>query len=175
MQRGLATIEIILATIIIAVLVKVAVPNAARIIDRVSLDYEIKHFYSDLRYIQSMGRSSKISDKGMGQTGIINETGVDVNLIITPEKNGYQIFRGKDNNKKALREPHYFSNGVKINLKDHEVTNSIKIEFDEEGKAKIKCDNSILNSATLVFTSNLKKKKFIKFDSVGRIRADLTE
>ena len=162
MQRGLATIEIILATIIIAVLVKVAVPNAARIIDRVSLDYEIKHFYSDLRYIQSMGRSSKISDKGMGQTGIINETGVDVNLIITPEKNGYQIFRGKDNNKKALREPHYFSNGVKITYSPKN-----EINFDSEGKANIVTDHVTL-------TSRLGKNKYIIFNSVGRLRGSLT-
>ncbi|MBQ6132327.1 MAG: type II secretion system protein [Selenomonadaceae bacterium] len=39
MQKGFATLEIILFTLIIAVLATATLPNAARIIDRVALDY----------------------------------------------------------------------------------------------------------------------------------------
>ena len=118
MQRGIATLEVVIAVMIIAVLAKVAVPNAARVIDTVALDYEIKRLYSDLRLVQSMDRISDSDDKPT--------------LIIDKDKNFYQI---------SNREPHYLRNGVKIYY-----TPQNEIYFDADGKANIAPDHITLKS-----------------------------
>ena len=64
MQKGIATLEVILAVLIIALLMKVAVPNATRLIDRAALDYETKRLYSELRFLQIdkvHGQASELS------------------------------------------------------------------------------------------------------------------
>ncbi len=160
MQKGLATLEIILATMIIAILASSAVPNAARLIDSVSLDYETKRLYSELRFIQEMSRSTTISDIGTGGTGIITDTGAEPTLIIYPDKNYYQVFRAADENN-PIREPHYLSKGIKISSPKN------KISFNSDGKADI-------NSNHITLTSRFGKNKYLIFDSVGRIRASLT-
>ena len=156
MQKGIATLEIILAIMIIAILATVAVPNAVRLIDRVSLDYETKRLYSELRFIQEMSRSSTISAIGTGGTGIIKGNDEKPTLKFYSEKNYYQVFKDADN---PLREPHYLSYGVKISSPKNE------INFDSDGKANI-------NSDHLTLTSRLGKEKKIVFDSVGRIRGE---
>ena len=173
MQRGLATLEIILVTVIIGVLVKVAVPNVARIIDTAALDYETKRLYSELRFIEEMNRSSRIVPTGTGTTNLLVTSAVDkggenIILNIKRNENCYQVFRG-NSGKIPLREPHYFSYGVKIKLESGTDT-IIKIYFDSDGKATI--NNK--KSDTLILTSRLGKKKYIIFDSVGRMRASLT-
>ena len=169
MQRGLATLEIIFAIIIIGVLVKVAVPNAARILDTAALDYETKKLYSELRFIQEMGRSSTIEAKGMGNTNILGTAngivGSDkIALTINSKEKSYQVSRiDKDGRViAALREPHYLSNSMK------EISSPKNpISFDSDGKANI-----VSNHITL--TSRLGKNRYIIFNSVGRMRASLT-
>lgn len=172
MQRGFATIEIILVTLIIAVLVKVAVPKAAQLIDAVALDYENKRFYSESRYVQAMGRSTKLSITGVGNTNIVSATGTQPTLHIDTTKNYYRVFRNAGTDK-PLREPHYLSNGMTIKLESG-TDATIQINFDSDGKAIIRNDSNTLNSATLTLTSRLGKKKYIVFNSVGRIRGSLT-
>ena len=164
MQKGFATLEIILVTIIIAVLMKIAVPNAAQLIDTVSLDYEQKRFYSELRYVQAMGRSNELLEKGMGNTKITITSEYKPEkptLRIDTTKNYYQVFRSPES-KKALREPHYLSNGMKIFSPENSIT------FDSDGKSNI-------NSDSIILTSRLGNKKYIVFDSVGRIRGSLKD
>ena len=162
MQKGLATLEIILAIIIIGVLVKVAVPNAAQILDTAALDYETKKLYSDLRFVQEMNRSSTISAAGMGNTNLLASSGNYIILTINRAENSYQVSNGT----KSLREPHYFSYGVTVKLENSNDA-TIKIYFDTDGKANI-------NSNHITLTSRLGKKKYIIFDSVGRMRSSLT-
>jgi len=167
MQKGIATLEIILAIMIIGVLMKFAVPKAAQIIDTVALDYETKRFYSELRFIQAMGKSSSVGAKGMGN-GIPGTDVAPPILFINRTENYYQVF--KDANiyiSKPIRERHYLSNDVTIKL-EYASDPTITINFNSEGKANI-------NSDTLTLTSRLGKKKYIRFDSVGRIRGSLTK
>ena len=168
MQKGLATLEIILAIIIIAVLTKFALPNAARILDGAALDYENKRLYSELRFVQEKGKATTIDDIGM--EGIIKENGLPTCLFIYPDKNYYQVFRGTDTNKKAIREPHYLANGITISFKSGVPQNAIT--FNEAGNA-IKLDRSSLSN-TLILTSRF-GKKYIVFNSVGRMRASLID
>ena len=169
MQRGLATLEIIFAIIIIGVLVKVAVPNAAQILDIAALDYETKKLYSELRFVQEMGRSSRIDDKGMGGTNLLSSAngviGSDkISLIINYKEKSYQVSRTDKDDRiiATLREPHYLSNSMK------EISSPKNpIYFDSDGKANI-----VSNHITL--TSRLGKKRYIIFNSVGRMRSSLT-
>ena len=173
MQKGLATLEIILAVMIIAVLTNVAVPNATRIIDRAALDYETKRLYSELRFVQSMSRSKTIKETGMSGNKDITKNIDDRKfiLVIDKSKTSYQVFRGIDTNKKALREPHYLSNGVTISFKYSVPKNTIT--FNGLGNATNTAGTALSN--TLILTSRLNKKNYIKFDSVGRIRSSLTD
>ena len=162
MQRGLVTLEIIFAIMIIGLFVKVAVPNAARILDAVALDYETKKFYSELRFVQEMNRSSIVVSTGAGNTNLLgSDSGDYVFLTIKRDENSYQVSRGTE----PLREPHYLSYDVKIKLKNSNDA-IIKIYFDLDGKADINGKNS----DTITLTSRLGKNRYIIFDSVGRFR-----
>lgn len=175
MQKGLATLEMIFAIMIIGVLVKVAVPNVARILDTAALDYETKKLYSELRFIQEMNKSSTIEAKGMGNTTFLtNNLGTngqeDIIWMFTPKKNFYQISRRHISNRTTLREPHYLFYGVTISFKKAIPENIIS--FDTEGKA-VNAYRKVLSN-TLILTSRLGKKRYIIFDSVGRMRASFT-
>ena len=161
MQRGLATLEIIFAIIIIGVLVKVAVPNAARILDTAALDYETKKLYSELRFVQEMNRSSTIVSTGMGNTNLLSSGGDYITLFINDGEKYYRVFR-EAGLKNPIREPHYLSKSIK---KISSPKNPIY--FDSDGKANI-----VSNHITL--TSRLGKNRYIIFNSVGRMRTSLT-
>ena len=162
MQRGLATLELILATMIIAVLVTVAVPNAALILDTAALDYETKRLYSELRFVQEMNRSSTVVSTGTGRT---EQSGDYIILTIKRNENSYLVSRGT----KSLREPHQLSYGVTVKL---ESSNDaiITIYFKSNGHADINGDNK----GKIILTSRRGKKRKIIFDNVGRIRAEIT-
>ena len=150
MQRGFATLEIIFAVIIVAVLTTCAVPNAVRMADRVALDYETKRLYSELRFLQTLNRIERVSAKGTGQS--FAPTVYPVMKISSDELN-YQIKRG-DN---ALREAHHLHYVKSITAPKDEIS------FDDAGKSNV-------TSNAIILTSRLGKSSEIVFDSVGRIR-----
>lgn len=185
MQKGLATLEIILTIIIIGVLVKVAVPNVARILDTAALDYETKRLYSELRFVQEMNRSSTIDSKGMGNTNLlVTADGTNavekVILQVKPDENYYQVLRG-NSGKKPIREPHDLSYGVTIffGVKvKNKIEKVFKVELNRitgngEGKLTDIYDKTL--DGTITLTSRLGKNRYIIFDSVGRMRASLTK
>ncbi|MBQ7454581.1 MAG: hypothetical protein IJS69_06000 [Selenomonadaceae bacterium] len=153
MQKGIATIEVILGALIISLLLSVAIPNATRILDRVALDYETKKFYSDLRFLQAMSRSNRPILNGTGRTDFVfDET---LYMQTYPASKSYQILRGNSSN--PVREIHYMQNIKTFN------TPANTISFDSTGKASI-------TSGAIVLTSRLGKTSKIVFDSVGRLR-----
>lgn len=159
MQRGFATLEIILVMFIIVLLMSVAVPNAARIVDRAALDYETKRLYSDLRFLQAINRSGTFDTAGTGRTDFdLDEVPY---MQITPAKFSTQILR--DNI--PLREAHYMQH-----IKQIEFTGNVsnRITFGTTGQATNLSRNALSGNITL--TSRLGKKSAIVFDSVGRIR-----
>ena len=171
MQKGFATLEIILAIMIIAVLTKFAVPNAVRLVDRAALDYETKRLYSELSFVKAIGKLSTILDTGTGNTKIITSSGDKTVLVIDTLNGSYQAFRGTTFNKKAIREPHYLENGITISFKSSVPQDMIT--FNRLGNATDIANKALSN--TLILTSRLKQKKHIVFDSVGRIRGSLTD
>lgn len=150
MQRGFATLEIIFAVLIIAVLMTCAVPNAVLMIDRVALDYETKRLYSELRFLQSLSRTARVSAVATAQHFAPTVFPV---MKISRDKLNYQIMRGNV----ALREAHHLRYVKSITAPTNEIS------FDDTGKANVTSDSIIL-------TSRLGKRSKIVFDSVGRIR-----
>lgn len=150
MQKGIATLEVILAALIIALLMKVAISNATHLIDRAALDYETKRLYSELRFLQVVNRSTKFDATGTGLDGV----GEYVSIKFTTEPPSYQVVRGLG---KPVREVHYLSYGVKLS------SPSSSVNFDSQGKASI-------TSNHITLTSRLGKTKKISFDSVGRMQ-----
>ena len=120
MHKGLATLEIIFAMLIIAILATCAVPNAARILDRATLDYETKKFYTDMRAVQSFDRVALMREP------IIGEQPKNSQLEIVPSisDNSYRV---KTVSSSAYGATHKFSSGISVD-KD------FNIVFDDMGK-----------------------------------------
>lgn len=160
MQKGFATLEIIFATLIITLLMSVAIPNAVRIVDRVSLDYETKRLYSELRFLQTMNRSGRFNLTG---TGLSIDRDELVYMRFTAAPPSYQVVRGLGHTGTPVREPHYLSYGVKLSWKSGQ--RLYTISSDSLGNLNVKSD-------TLILTSRLGKTNGIVFDSVGRLQGD---
>ena len=170
MQKGIATFEIVMMIFIVAVLVSCAVPNAVRVVDRFSLDYETRRLYSDLRFLQSISRPTKISTAPMGAEFLGIDLSPEIYLVIETPENGvhsWQIVRGLDS-KNPVRKPHTLLNGVKISFRK---STQIKIKCDYEGEFTILgVDSNSDEETTLVLKSRLGKESKIVFNTVGRMR-----
>lgn len=154
MQKGFTTLEVILAALIIALLMKVALPNVEHLVDRAALDYETKRLYSELRFLQAMNRSARFDITGMG---LSDDSGEYVSIKFTTEPPSYQVVRGLGYTGKPVREVHYLSYGLTLSFpKD-------SVNFDSQGKASITSNN-------IKLISRLGKTNKIVFDSVGRMK-----
>ena len=157
MQKGIATLEIVMVIFIVGVLASCAVPNAVRVLDRVSLDYETKNLYTELRFLQSHERMTFMTDSHFQDKGNLQEENFQNNLDVSPEK--YVITK---NSTDKIYAEHYFSGGV--------TASKIKsIKFDDMGRI------SPATSDTLTIKSRLGKELYFAFDSVGRFRGSRTK
>lgn len=161
-QNGFATLEIILIIGIIAIFSTVAVPKMARILDKVALNYELKHLYSELNLARSIGKSSMI------EGGIFNNfdnTGNGkVELLLYSNKysnsktrNRYMLMRQSVDNSKSF----FF----------HKLTNDIKLDGNNSVR-KISFNNAgtFSNPPGIELISKYNNKAYIYLDTVGRIR-----
>ena len=173
MQKGFATLEIIFVIMIIAILATTTIPSAARIIDRVSLDYETKRLYTELRFVQEINRSTRIYFTAMGK-GFALPSSPEATLTINMPKSGvhnWQVFRNVNANGNPVREPHYLPKNIKISFRNALKAN---ISFDTKGKFKIEAFNENSNGeTTFVLTSRHGNGAKIVFNRVGRFLGGL--
>ena len=158
MQKGFATIEIVFATMIIAVLITLTIPNVSRVLDRAALDYETKRLYSELRYLQAISRAATLSPIGIG-TDALKQSNPPY-MQLSKSMRSYQLMNGND---KSLRERHYMRNVTKMDYTGN--IPSERIFFDGAGKANI-------TSNTIKLYPNFGKPSGIVFTSVGRFRGE---
>ena len=162
MQKGFASLEVILAALIISLLATVAVPQAVRLVDKFALDYEYKRLYSELQFVRTLNRAATVSPEGMSMTDFLSSKGITVakrvELKLESGANSYQILRDD----KPIRETHYLSYGVTFS---NETDVPKKIWFNTAGYSDIK-------NRTIVLKSRFGSKTKIIFDGVGRIRGD---
>ena len=164
-QRGFATLEIILAVSIIGILATSAVPKIERLIDKVCLDYEMKHLYSDLNFARSIGKSSTfksgmfldIENDGKTELWIYGKNYGNVsarnrNQMMRPALSAYPYYR------------HYMTNNIEIVFEQSNLVK--KISFDNPSRYSSEFNR------TLTLNSKFGKSAYIIFDSVGRWRGN---
>ena len=164
MQKGFATLEIIFLVLIISILTTVAVPQASRLVEKISLDYEQKRLYSELKYCQTLSRSDSVNDVGMsGALPAVQSTAAVMHFI---GGRSYEIQRSN----KPIRKRYKLSNGVTFSLNNN---GNFRIQFIDENKYRINGSN-ISGERTIVLKPKVTRDNqtvpTIVFDSVGRIR-----
>lgn len=152
-QRGLATFEIILVVMIISVLMTVAVPKMARLVDKIQLDYEMKIFLSTLDFAKSLNKNA-FYNREIFQYAPLSNT-PDVRVNINENLRRYEI---KQDSK--VIESHDLPKNFSIKL-NSSLANPINFL---EGK-----------SGHITLTSKFGDKRYIYFDSVGRWSGDNQE
>lgn len=157
MQKGIATLEIVMMIFIVAVLVSCAVPNAVRVLDRIALDYETKRLYTELRFLQSHERMTFMTDSHFEKARGNKIDNFQNKLTVYPEK--YTVTK---NSTSEIYAEHYFSGGVTV-------SKNLTIKFDDMGKI------SPATSDTLTIKSRLGKNLYFAFDTVGRFRGSRTK
>ena len=157
MQKGFVTFEIILVTFAFALLMSVAVPNAAKILDKASLDYETKRLYSELRFLQAFDRSGTVDTNCMGGSFKWHPETRVAALIMdrasTP--NSWKVMSEPGYYGKLIRPEHILRNGETISFTND---NLHQISFDSTGQPKN--INAKAYNGTIILTS-LNKKKFV--------------
>ena len=155
-QRGLAVLEVMIVAAIVAIFATAAVPKMARIIDKVQLDYEMKHLYSTMNLGRSMAKSSSYS---YGIFGALSKDKVDdPRLYMSTSNRKYQL---KFNEWNIIVQDHKLENGTGFSYAFSNGTyNFVKIS-----------DNSG-DSGTITLTSKFGKKALVKIDSVGRVHGE---
>ena len=159
MQKGFATLEIIFAALIIALLMTATIPNTVRLADKVSLDYETKRLYSELRFLEAMNRSRRFTFIGTGLNDDFDNEFISIKF--TSEPMSYQVVSSLGYTGSPVRETHYLSYGVKLSWKSGK--DLYKISTNNFGNLDVTSD-------TMILTSRLGNTENIVFDSVGRIR-----
>lgn len=171
MQKGFATLEIIFAVLIISILVAVTIPNAVHVIDRVSLDYETKKIYTDLKFLQSFDRMTNMKDSYFNT----NDERSVLSLEVI-EKNSNYLVRRRSYPQKTF-EQHFMPNGFKYFFDGTDDFSYIK--FDDMGKPRGTPTKNSPNGHILVghirINSRLGKDFYIYFDSVGRFQPSRVE
>ncbi len=160
-QRGFATLEILLVAAIITILSTVAVPKMARILDKVCLDYELKHLYSDLNFARSIGKSSSVNGGIFQLEKTYNPVEFWIyskNYSNVSARNRYQIMRPA-----VTGLPYY----------RHNLSNEINLSLNMSGEygtpLKINC-YVFSEHRTITLNSKFGDKAEIRLDTVGRIR-----
>ncbi len=161
-QRGFATLEIILVVGIIAIFSTVALPRMRIILNKVYLDYEMKHLYSELNFARSIGKSSTFNS-GIFQN-FDNSGSGNIEFWLYSKyysnksaRNRYQMMRPA-----VTSSPNY----------RHNLSNDIELEF-EHGDSLLKLNLSNLgNSKTFTLNSKSGDNAYIYIDTVGRVSGD---
>ena len=165
--------EIILVISIVGIFSTVAVPKMARILDKVCLDYEMKHLYSDLNFARSLGKSSTFSGAGFPQVSD-NQHKIEFWIYgqgydTVSARNRYQIMRPSLNVTPYYR--HNLSNDIEIRIIHGDSVK--KISFDNKSYY-YDLDNNSSNTVILRTKPDYESKIYheakIVFDSVGRWR-----
>lgn len=161
MQKGIATLEIILVVLIIAILTTTTLPNIANILDKVTLDYETKRLYTNMRFLQSFDRMANMPDTHFetNTSDLVNTVGV----VILPK--AYITLKVSDLDPNKYYEQYLMPNGFNLAYKNSSVAPA-NLQFDYMGR------ENAGRSFTLKITSRLDKTFYFYFTTVGRFTAD---
>ena len=152
-QRGFATLEMILVILIIAVLSTIVLPKAARMVDTVRLDYEMKIFLSTLDFAKSLNQNAFYQKEIFKDVNLVGKpAAIKVNLETTK----YSIVRDLQ------------TTAVRI----HQLPKDFSVSW-ENGLTNV-VYFSRNNNGHVILTSPQNSNRYIIFNSVGRWRGDIT-
>lgn len=151
-QKGFATIEIVFAVMIIALLSSVSLPKLARIFEVAQLNYETKRFVSEFYFAKSLSRSVKFEPEIFYG---VTSGGKPISFSVASRS--YVLKSSGDVFGEKISLPKKFSI-VRENL-------STDLQF-ENGKVKP------AKSGTYTFSSPHGFSQKIKLDSVGRLHIE---
>ena len=163
MQKGFATLEIILSTLIIVLLMTVAIPNAVRVVDTVKLDYETKRLYTQLKFLQSFDRMTGMTDSHFytdDKKGVVSLEIID---------NRYYVLKKRSYPEK-IYEQHSLPSGFSFRQNANVELRYIK--FDDMGKPRSAIDTALNGHIRIISRFD---KFYIYFNTVGRISGSRTE
>lgn len=171
MQKGFATLEVIFATIIIAVLISVAIPNAAHVIDRVELDYETKKLYTDLKFVQSFDRMTNMKESHFNKNEEANIVSIEFISNIDNSKTSYTI---KKRTTQTVYDNHPLPAGFIFSFDGTDDFSYIK--FDDMGKPRAmntpQNPNGKILDGHIRINSRFGKDSCIFFNTVGRFHGE---
>lgn len=150
-QRGFAMPEILLVAAIIAVLSTIALPRMSYILDKVYLDYELKHLYSDLNFARDLSKSVGYNPTAVGDGNYSREK---IRFRINYKSNKTEIHCTRDGKPDFVFNKHNLLNGI---------------TFDKNSGIK---DLEFNESLTITLKSQFNNKAYIRIDTVGRIRGN---
>ncbi|MBQ7705001.1 MAG: hypothetical protein IJT73_06220 [Selenomonadaceae bacterium] len=163
-QRGFAVLEIILIVGVIAIFSSVALPKMKITLDKVALNYEMKHLYSELNLVRSIGKSSTFNG---GIFPTMQDAGHKVEIWLYSKnysnesaRNRYQIMRT------SLTSTPYYR---------HNLTNGINLEFSGGYYLKEIDFSNLGDSQKFTLISKFGDKAYVKIDSLGRVRGTYNE
>ncbi len=157
-ERGLAMIETVIATSVIAILCSIAVPRLSRMLDEVCVDYEIRCLHSALHYTQSVSRISQYQTFRFGvPTGYsmsyiecyMPSSGDARYVVRRPQVGSSSVFR--------IKEYHYLERGATLN-------NPITDQF------RFRANGEFYTTGGTLTLSKGKSKRYIALTNYGRIR-----
>lgn len=153
-QSGFAALEIILILMIFSMLTAVALPKINKFVDVAALNFEVQKFRSEFLFAKSVSRSSSYDGSIFSSAPISNGRGI----YFFVEEDGYKF----SYNYIPVREKNFLQKNFKIACP----RNLQSITFVQGKPAKFV-------SGTYKIISPLKNERFLKLDSVGRLRIDV--
>ena len=159
-QRGFSTLEIILVVSIIGIFAGVAVPKMARTVDKVCLDYEMKHLYSDLNFARDLSRSVGYNPSILSD-GNYTRDYVKCWLLASTNKVTVSNTRQNEGKPNNILRQYKLSNGITFNHING-TANLKEFTFNEKYSFK--------ESYTIQLNSKFSGSAYIRLDTVGRIR-----
>lgn len=132
-QKGFATLEIILMTAIISILTFVAVPRLSQIIDKMTLDYEVKHLFNTISLQNVLNRSADFNPETFKWKFSSHGEDKNVELKLLTDTKQYKLVREN----RTLGEVHKFPESFKIvdnNPYENSRTITITSRFGNEAK-----------------------------------------
>ena len=154
-QRGLAALEVVIVAAIVAIFATAAVPKMARILDKVQLDYEMKHLYSTLELGRSISKSSRYNGGIFGTSGI-RDTNFSIYEIGNVPAKKYYVYTLTLSDSSSTLTIHRQRLPEKFTLSSNSSKKTIQI-LPDSGK-----------SITFTLTSRLNKTAYVIGNSVGR-------
>lgn len=154
-ERGLAMIETVIATTVIAILASIALPKVSRMLDEVCVDYEIRCLHSMIHYTQSASRISQYNTFKFTTPSGYGMPTIECR-VFTDASPQYYCVR-KLNASERIKENHYLERNVKIN-------NPFKESF------RFQANGELTQTGNDLRISNGTFNRYLVMTNYGRIR-----